>query len=221
MAADLHHLRHHQPDLQPGCPARLAEWIRGHWQIEGLHHIRDVAYGETPPGSAPVAGRGSWPPTQPRHRGLQTGRNPQHRRCLPPPRTGRHPRTDYARTQRAITETDITPLCQSPAVPPSGQRPTARRKPAQSGRGLSPAWCGWSRTLPLGPGPTRPGKMQENAGLQMAANRTALPPNRRSESQSHRLRHGTETLTRWRSRVAPQMCHVPGISTVSSGNSRP
>jgi predicted transposase YbfD/YdcC len=27
-------------------PAQLAEWIRGHWQIEVLHHIRDVSYGE-------------------------------------------------------------------------------------------------------------------------------------------------------------------------------
>ena len=28
------------------APARLAEWIRGHWQIEALHHIRDVTYRE-------------------------------------------------------------------------------------------------------------------------------------------------------------------------------
>jgi predicted transposase YbfD/YdcC len=27
-------------------PAELARWIRGHWQIEALHHIRDVTYGE-------------------------------------------------------------------------------------------------------------------------------------------------------------------------------
>jgi predicted transposase YbfD/YdcC len=27
-------------------PAQLAAWIRGHWQIEALHHIRDVSYGE-------------------------------------------------------------------------------------------------------------------------------------------------------------------------------
>lgn len=27
-------------------PAQLAAWIRGHWQIEVLHHIRDVTYGE-------------------------------------------------------------------------------------------------------------------------------------------------------------------------------
>ena len=27
-------------------PAQLAAWIRGHWQIEALHHIRDVTYGE-------------------------------------------------------------------------------------------------------------------------------------------------------------------------------
>src|SRR5262249_51997071 len=27
-------------------PADLARWIRGHWGIEALHHIRDVTYGE-------------------------------------------------------------------------------------------------------------------------------------------------------------------------------
>jgi predicted transposase YbfD/YdcC len=27
-------------------PAELATWIRGHWQIEALHHIRDVTYAE-------------------------------------------------------------------------------------------------------------------------------------------------------------------------------
>ena len=27
-------------------PVQLAGWIRGHWQIEVLHHIRDVTYGE-------------------------------------------------------------------------------------------------------------------------------------------------------------------------------
>ena len=28
------------------APAELAEWIRGHWQIEALHHIRDVTFAE-------------------------------------------------------------------------------------------------------------------------------------------------------------------------------
>jgi predicted transposase YbfD/YdcC len=27
-------------------PAQLTGWIRGHWRIEALHHIRDVTYGE-------------------------------------------------------------------------------------------------------------------------------------------------------------------------------
>jgi predicted transposase YbfD/YdcC len=27
-------------------PARLADWIRGHWDIEALHHIRDVTFAE-------------------------------------------------------------------------------------------------------------------------------------------------------------------------------
>jgi predicted transposase YbfD/YdcC len=33
-------------DASQAAPAELAEWIRGHWQIEVLHHIRDVSYGE-------------------------------------------------------------------------------------------------------------------------------------------------------------------------------
>jgi predicted transposase YbfD/YdcC len=33
-------------DASQAAPAQLAEWIRGHWQIEVLHHIRDVSYGE-------------------------------------------------------------------------------------------------------------------------------------------------------------------------------
>jgi predicted transposase YbfD/YdcC len=33
-------------DARQATPAQLAEWIRGHWQIEVLHHIRDVSYGE-------------------------------------------------------------------------------------------------------------------------------------------------------------------------------
>jgi hypothetical protein len=27
-------------------PARLADYVRGHWGIEALHHIRDVTYAE-------------------------------------------------------------------------------------------------------------------------------------------------------------------------------
>jgi predicted transposase YbfD/YdcC len=33
-------------DAHQATPAQLAGWIRGHWQIEALHHIRDVSYGE-------------------------------------------------------------------------------------------------------------------------------------------------------------------------------
>jgi predicted transposase YbfD/YdcC len=33
-------------DARQAVPAQLAEWIRGHWHIEVLHHIRDVSYGE-------------------------------------------------------------------------------------------------------------------------------------------------------------------------------
>ena len=33
-------------DAHQATPAQLAAWIRGHWQIEALHHIRDVTYRE-------------------------------------------------------------------------------------------------------------------------------------------------------------------------------
>lgn len=26
--------------------AELARWVRGHWEIEALHHVRDVTFGE-------------------------------------------------------------------------------------------------------------------------------------------------------------------------------
>ena len=34
------------PDAHQATPAQLTAWIRGHWQIEALHHIRDVTYRE-------------------------------------------------------------------------------------------------------------------------------------------------------------------------------
>jgi hypothetical protein len=40
-------------------PARLADWIRGHWGIEALHHLRDTTFAEdasqTRTGTAPRA----------------------------------------------------------------------------------------------------------------------------------------------------------------------
>jgi predicted transposase YbfD/YdcC len=33
-------------DAHQATPAQLAAWIRGHWHIEALHHIRDVTYRE-------------------------------------------------------------------------------------------------------------------------------------------------------------------------------
>jgi predicted transposase YbfD/YdcC len=33
-------------DATQARPAELADWLRGHWLIEALHHIRDVTFGE-------------------------------------------------------------------------------------------------------------------------------------------------------------------------------
>ncbi len=53
-AGDRHHTRGHGRDefrtiktaAVAASPAQLARWIRGHWRIEVLHHIRDTTYGE-------------------------------------------------------------------------------------------------------------------------------------------------------------------------------
>jgi hypothetical protein len=39
-------LRGHQPTAVQAHPARLADWVRGHWGIEALHHLRDVTFAE-------------------------------------------------------------------------------------------------------------------------------------------------------------------------------
>ena len=91
-------------------PAQIAAWIRGHWGIEALHHIRDVTYGE----DASQIRTGNGPQvmaTLPHHRHPQARRLSQHRRRHPPPRPRRHPDTGHPRTQPRTTETDITPLC--------------------------------------------------------------------------------------------------------------
>jgi hypothetical protein len=44
--ADRDRLCDHQPRLRPGQPACLADLLRGHWAIEGLHHLRDVTFAE-------------------------------------------------------------------------------------------------------------------------------------------------------------------------------
>ena len=49
-------------DAHQATPAQLAAWIRGHWQIEALHHLRDVSYGEDASRSAPAADPRPWPP---------------------------------------------------------------------------------------------------------------------------------------------------------------
>jgi predicted transposase YbfD/YdcC len=34
------------PHAAQASPARLADWIRGHWGIEALHHLRDTTFAE-------------------------------------------------------------------------------------------------------------------------------------------------------------------------------
>ena len=44
--ADHDRLCGHQPRATQASPARLADWIRGQWGIEALHHLRDVTFAE-------------------------------------------------------------------------------------------------------------------------------------------------------------------------------
>jgi hypothetical protein len=49
------------PTASQATPAELAAWIRGHWTIEALHHIRDVTYGEDASQIRTGNGPQSWP----------------------------------------------------------------------------------------------------------------------------------------------------------------
>ena len=43
-------------------PARLADWIRGHWGIEALHHLRDTTFAEdASQAPVPAPPHGPWP----------------------------------------------------------------------------------------------------------------------------------------------------------------
>jgi predicted transposase YbfD/YdcC len=43
---DRHGLRATSLTAAQASPARLADWIRGHWGIEALHHLRDTTFAE-------------------------------------------------------------------------------------------------------------------------------------------------------------------------------
>jgi hypothetical protein len=72
-------------------PARLADWIRGHWGIEALHHIRDTTFAE----DHSQIRTGNAPRTMASLRNLASApsapRPPQHRRSAAPQRPRRHP----------------------------------------------------------------------------------------------------------------------------------
>jgi hypothetical protein len=87
-------------------PARLADYVRGHWGIEAL---------PPPPRRHPHRGRLPDPhrhraprhgqPAQPRHRHPAAARSPQHRRRPTPQRPRRHPSPAPARHHKPINQT--------------------------------------------------------------------------------------------------------------------
>jgi hypothetical protein len=76
-------------------PARLADWIRGHWGIGALRRCTTSATPPSPrmpPKSAPATPPGPWPASAtPGHRHPAPARRPQHRRSAAPQRPQRHP----------------------------------------------------------------------------------------------------------------------------------
>jgi hypothetical protein len=41
-----HRVERATPGVRPRLDATTAKWLRGHWLIESLHHVRDVTLGE-------------------------------------------------------------------------------------------------------------------------------------------------------------------------------
>ena len=87
-------------------PARLADWIRGHWGIEALHHIRDVTFAE----DASQVRTGTAPRAMASLRNLAIGilrrhGRPQHRRRPAPQRPRRHPRPATPRHHKPMNPT--------------------------------------------------------------------------------------------------------------------
>ena len=61
------------PTFSQASPARLADYLRGHWAIQnGLHTSATPPSPRTPPRSASGPAPTSWP-AQPRHRRAQPG----------------------------------------------------------------------------------------------------------------------------------------------------
>ena len=87
-------------------PARLADYMRGHWSIEALHHLRDATFAE----DASQLRTGTAPRTMASLRNLAIGvlrahRGPQHRRRAAPQRPRCHPRPAPAGHYQPVNQT--------------------------------------------------------------------------------------------------------------------
>ena len=113
--AHRHRLRDHQPGRPPGhtSPPRGMDPRSLAHRGPAPHPRRQLRRGRLPdPHRQRAPGHGR--PAQPDDSNPQALQRPQHRRRLPPPRPGRHPRPGHSRIQPAMTETDIKPLCRGP-----------------------------------------------------------------------------------------------------------
>src|SRR5690242_2060700 len=98
------------------APAQLAGWMRGHWGIEALHHIRDVTYGE----DASQIRTGNGPQVMATLRNLTIGVLKLGGYSISPPPAATTPATPPVSWPRSDSarhnQTDITPLCRGPAA---------------------------------------------------------------------------------------------------------
>jgi Transposase DDE domain len=103
-------------------PARLADWVRGHWGIETLHHIRDTTFAEDASqvrtGNAP---KGHGDLTQPGRGDPALMRPCQHRRRATPLRPRRHPCVEAPWRHKLMNQTfphfdGALPLLEAPAL---------------------------------------------------------------------------------------------------------
>ena len=144
----------HDGEFGPVHPrlARLADYLRGHWAIEALHHLRDVTFAEDASQTRTGATQTSWPAAQPGHRRAQPAGPVNVAAGLR--RHARDPRRPLATLGISPDEPHITTERRSPGSPD----PLRRTRPPGA----------WARTRhdrgPPAP-PSEPCRYSTGAGL--------------------------------------------------------
>jgi predicted transposase YbfD/YdcC len=116
-------------------PADLADYIRGHWSIEALHHIRDVTYTEDASQIRTGNGPEQWPPsaTWPSAHSDSTGTPTSPKRYATTPAAPNDPSNSSASPSHSQPPPR---LCRGPGLARPG--PRTRRGAAGGGRAARP-----------------------------------------------------------------------------------